>query len=127
MEIKKGLLYSEDHEWVKVEEDCAYIGISDFAQDALGSIVFVELPDCDAEIDAGDTFGVVESVKAASDMYLPVGGTVIETNVSLEDNPENLNEDCYNNWIIKIKMADVSELDNLMTPESYEKFCQQEA
>ncbi|OPL08802.1 MAG: glycine cleavage system protein H [delta proteobacterium ML8_F1] len=126
MKVLEGLLYSEDHEWVKVEGNVATIGISDFAQHQLGDIVFVELPEVDAEIEKGDVFGVIESVKAASDSFLPVGGKVIEVNEALEDEPELINQDAYENWIVKVELMDESDLDGLMSPAEYEEFCNKE-
>jgi glycine cleavage system H protein len=126
MKVMEGLLYSEDHEWVKVEGKVATIGISDFAQHQLGDIVFVELPEVADEIAKGDVFGVIESVKAASDSYLPVGGKVVEVNSALEDEPELINQDAYENWIVKIEMEDEGDLSGLMSPEAYEEFCSKE-
>ncbi len=126
MEIKKGLFYSNDHEWVKVEGDVALVGISDFAQHALGEIVYVEMPDEGDEFVAGDVFGVMESVKAASDSFTPVGGEIIEINEELEDEPQLINEKPYDAWIFKIKLSDPSEVEKLMTPEAYEEFCNKE-
>jgi len=126
MKIIDGLYYSEDHEWVKIDGDKAYIGITDFAQKALGDIVFVELPELDDEIATGETFGVVESVKAASDIVIPLGGTIVEINEDLEDSPENVNSDPYGSWIAAIKMSDQSELESLMSAANYEKFCSEE-
>ena len=121
--IIEGLYYSESHEYVRVEGDQAYIGITDFAQNALGNIVYVDMPDIDDELESGDDFGAVESVKAASDMTLPVSGTVIEINEALEDHPELINQDAFANWIIKIKLSDKTELDELMNAKDYEAFC----
>jgi len=121
--IEAGLLYSGSHEWVKIEGDEAYIGISDFAQEELGDISYVDMPEVDEEIEKGETFGAVESVKAASDLYAPVSGTVIEVNEELEDAPEKVNEDPYGAWIIKVKISDKSELDSLLDAEKYEKVC----
>jgi len=126
MEIKKGLYYSEDHEWVKVEGVIATIGITDFAQHSMGEIVYVELPMEDDQLDAGDVFGVLESVKAASDSFCPVSGEVVEVNEALEDEPELINEKPYDAWILKIEMSDESELKNLMSSEEYEEFCNKE-
>jgi glycine cleavage system H protein len=126
MEIKKGLFYSNDHEWVKVEGDVASIGITDFAQHALGEIVYVEMPEEGDEFTAGDVFGVLESVKAASDSCSPVSGEIIETNEELEDEPQLMNEKPYEAWIFKLKLSDISELDGLMSPEGYEEFCNKE-
>lgn len=122
-----GLYYSESHEYVKVEGDFAYIGISDYAQNALGNIVYVDMPEVDDEVEAGEDFGAVESVKAASDLISPVTGTVVEINEELEDAPELLNKDPYANWIIKVEMSDPTELDNLMDAAAYEEMCQNEA
>lgn len=119
----EGLYYSESHEYVRVEGDQAYIGITDFAQNALGNIVYVDMPDIDDELESGDDFGAVESVKAASDLTLPVSGTVIEINEALEDHPELINQDAFVNWIIKIKLSDKTELDELMNAKDYEAFC----
>lgn len=119
----EGLYYSESHEYVRVEGDQAYIGITDFAQNALGNIVYVDMPDIDDELESGNDFGAVESVKAASDLTLPVSGTVIEINEALEDQPELINQDAFANWIIKIKLSDKTELDELMNAKDYETFC----
>ena len=102
----EGLYYSESHEYVRVEGEFAYIGITDFAQNALGNVVYVDLPEVDDEIEAGEDFGAVESVKAASDLTSPVSGVVVETNEALEDEPELINKDAFANWIMKVKMAD---------------------
>lgn len=127
MEILKGLYYSKDHEWVKVEGSKAYIGITDYAQHALGEIVYVELPEVDDEISAGDVFGVIESVKAASDSFSPISGEITEVNEELEDAPELLNEKPYESWIFTIKMSDEAELEGLMKAEKYEEFCKTES
>ena len=116
-----GLYYSETHEYVKVEGKYAYIGITDYAQNALGNVVYVDMPEADDEVTAGDEFGAVESVKAASDLISPVSGTVVEVNDALEDQPELINNDAYGNWIIKVELSDESELDNLMSAEQYEE------
>jgi len=126
MEVKKGLYYSEDHEWVRVEEGVATIGITDFAQHSMGEIVYVELPMEEDELDAGDVFGVLESVKAASDSFTPVSGEVVAVNEVLEDEPELINESPYDAWILKIMMSNESELKDLMSPEEYEEFCNKE-
>ena len=117
--IIKGLYYSKSHEYVKVEGEFAYIGITDYAQHALGNVVYVDMPDVEDEIEAGEDFGAVESVKAASDLIAPLSGVVVEVNEALEDKPELLNEDPYENWIIKIEISDTTELDNLLDAESY--------
>ena len=122
-----GLYYSESHEYVKVEGDFAYIGISDFAQNALGNVVYVDMPEVDDEVEAGEDFGAVESVKAASDLTSPVSGTVVEVHEALEDTPELVNQDAFANWIIKVEMSDKAELENLMDAKAYEEFCKNEA
>ena len=119
----EGLYYSESHEYVRVEGEYAYIGITDYAQNALGNVVYVDLPEVDDEIEAGEDFGAVESVKAASDLTSPVSGVVVETNEALEDEPELINKDAFANWIMKVKMADTTELDNRMDAKAYEAFC----
>ncbi|KDR53235.1 glycine cleavage system protein GcvH [Hoylesella loescheii] len=119
----EGLYYSESHEYVRVEGEFAYIGITDYAQNALGNVVYVDLPEVDDEIEAGEDFGAVESVKAASDLTSPVSGVVVEINEALEDEPELINKDAFANWIMKVKLADTTELDNLMDAKAYEAFC----
>lgn len=127
MTVKDDLYYSEDHEWVRTEEDCLVIGVSDFAQDELGDIVFVELPEVDDELEKGDSFGVLESVKAVSDTFIPVSGKIIEVNEDLLDNPELINDDPYGEgWLIKIDPTDDSELDELLSAEEYEEFIEEE-
>ncbi len=118
-----GLYYTESHEFVKVEGDYGYVGITDFAQHELGNVVYVDMPDVDDEVTAGEEFGAVESVKAASDLNSPVSGTVVEVNEDLEDHPEDINKDAFGNWIIKVKLSDKSELDSLMNAKAYEEFC----
>lgn len=127
MKIVKDLYYSEDHEWVKVEGEEAYIGITDFAQHQMGDIVYVELPEIDDELEKEDEFSAVESVKAASDVYIPVSGKVIEVNEDLLDSPELLNSDPFESWIIKVELTDKSQLDDLMSSEEYEEFTSEEA
>jgi glycine cleavage system H protein len=122
--VKEGLYYSESHEYVRVEGDYGFIGISDYAQHALGNVVYVDMPDVDDEVAAGEEFGAVESVKAASDLYSPVSGTVVEVNEALEDEPELINKDAYENWIIKVELSDKSELDSLMNAADYAAFCE---
>ena len=117
--VLEGLLYSESHEWVKVEGDIAVIGVSDFAQKEMGDITYVDVPEVDDEVEAGEEFGALESVKAASDLISPVSGTVVEVNEALEDDPQLVNADAYANWIIKVKMSDASELDALMDAAAY--------
>ena len=122
--FEAGLLYSESHEYIRVEGEFGYIGISDYAQHALGNVVYVDMPEVDDEVTAGEEFGAVESVKAASDLISPVSGTVVEVNEALEDEPELLNKDAFANWIIKVELSDPSELDNLMDVEAYKKHCE---
>ncbi len=119
--------FSKTHEYVTVDGDSAVIGISDFAQKALGNVVYVDMPEEGDEITAGEDFGAVESVKAASDLIAPVSGEVIETNEALVDNPRLVNDDCMANWIIKITLCDPSELDSLMDEDAYKAFCESEA
>ena len=107
---------------MRVEGDMAYIGITDYAQHALGNVVYVDLPEVDDEVEAGEEFGAVESVKAASDIIAPVSGTIVEVNEALEDKPELLNEDAYENWIIKVELSDKGELDALMDAAAYTEF-----
>ena len=126
MKVMKDLFYTEDHEWVKVEGNVGTIGMADYAQDSLGDIVYVELPEEDDELEKGEDFAAVESVKAASDVYMPIGGKVIEINEDLMDEPELLNADAYENWMIKIEIADEEEVKDLMTSEEYEKFLAEE-
>jgi glycine cleavage system H protein len=121
--VIEGLYYSESHEYVKVEGEYGYIGITDYAQNALGNVVYVDMPEVDDEIEAGEEFGAVESVKAASDLNAPVSGKVVEVNDKLEDTPELLNQDAYANWIVKVELSDTSELDKLMDSAAYEAFC----
>ena len=122
--VIEGLYYSESHEYVKVEGNVGYIGITDYAQHALGNVVYVDLPDVDDEVTAGEEFGAVESVKAASDIISPVSGTIIEVNEALDDEPELLNKDAFGNWIVKVELSDKNELDGLMDAKAYEAFCE---
>ena len=122
--VIEGLYYSESHEYVRVEGNTGFIGITDYAQNALGNVVYVDMPDVDDEITAGEDFGAVESVKAASDLLSPVSGTVLEVNEALEDQPELINQDAFGNWIIKVELSDKSELDNLMDAKAYGEFCE---
>lgn len=122
--VIEGLYYSESHEFVKIEGEYGYIGITDYAQNALGNVVYVDMPEVDDEIEAGEEFGAVESVKAASDLISPVSGTVVEVNENLDDAPELLNKDAYENWIIKVELNDKEELNDLMDAEAYQKFCE---
>ena len=121
--VIEGLLYSESHEWVKVEDGIAVIGITDFAQHEMGDLSYVDMPEVDDELTKGEEFGAVESVKAASDLFSPVSGSVVEINEALEDAPELLNEDAFANWIIKVQMSDESELEELMDAAAYQAIC----
>ncbi|MDF2675790.1 MAG: glycine cleavage system protein [Bacillota bacterium] len=124
MKLLDELKYVESHEWVKVEENKARMGISDYAQEHLGEVVFVELPEVGATVAAGDQIIVLESVKAASDVYAPVSGTVVEINEELLDNPGLINESAYDAWIAVIEMSDASEVDKLLSASDYEKVCE---
>ncbi len=127
MEFPEDLKYSKEHEWVLVEGNVATVGITDYAQDQLGDIVFVELPGLGDKVSKEDAFGVVESVKAVSDVYAPVSGKVLEVNDDLPENPEMLNEDPYGDgWMIKIEMNDLEELQDLMTAAEYEEYVAEE-
>lgn len=117
--IVEGLLYSESHEWVKVDGDTAIIGVSDFAQEEMGDITYVDMPDEGDELKAGDDFGALESVKTSSELFSPVSGKVVAVNSELEDAPERINEDAFGAWIIKVEMSDRSELDSLLTAAAY--------
>ena len=117
--IIEGLYYAESHEYVRVEGEYGYVGITDYAQHELGNVVYVDMPGVDDEVTAGEDFGAVESVKAASDLISPVSGTVVEINEALNDNPELVNSDPYENWIIKVQLSDVAEVENLMSAEVY--------
>lgn len=119
--IIDGLYYTQSHEWVKVEDSFAYIGITDYAQESLGEIVFVELPEEEDQVEAGSEFSAIESVKAASDIVSPVTGVIVMVNDELEDSPELINEDSYENWIVKIELEDKSELNSLLTAEQYKE------
>ena len=122
--VIEGLLYSESHEWVKVEDGIAVIGITDYAQHAMGDLSYVDMPEVDDEVEKGEEFGAVESVKAASDLYSPVSGVVVEVNEELEDAPELLNEDAFAHWIIKVQMSNEAELEELMDAAAYQQMCQ---
>lgn len=127
MEFPEELKYTEEHEWVLTEGELVTIGITDFAQDQLGDVVFVELPDEGATVEAGKVFGVVESVKAVSDIYSPISGEVVEINSELVDSPEILNTSPYEDaWMIKVQPADPSQLDDLMDASAYQKFIEEE-
>ncbi len=120
MKIPENLKYTKDHEWIRVEEDCAYIGVTDFAQGELGDVVFVEIETEGENLDKEEVFGTIEAVKTVSDMFMPISGKVIEINQKIEDEPELVNKDPYGEgWLIKISITDSSELDELITPEQY--------
>ncbi|MBC8481685.1 MAG: glycine cleavage system protein GcvH [Planctomycetes bacterium] len=121
--IKKDLLYTSEHEWARVEGDIVTVGITDHAQELLGELTYVELPEVGAEVKIGDEIGVVESSKSASDVYSPAEGKIIEVNDSLEDNPEQINEECYGEgWICKIQISGKESVKGLMSGEEYEEF-----
>ena len=122
--VIEGLYYSESHEYLRVEGEYGYIGITDYAQQALGNVVYVDMPEVDDEVVAGEEFGAVESVKAASDLISPVSGTVVEINEELSDNPELVNADAFAHWIIKVELSDKSEIDNLLDAAAYADFCE---
>ncbi len=122
--VIEGLYYAESHEFVKVEGDFGYVGITDYAQGQLGNVVYVDMPEEGDEVTAGEDFGAVESVKAASDLISPVSGEVVEVNSALEDEPELINKDAFENWIIKVRLSDKSELDALMDAKAYEAICE---
>jgi glycine cleavage system H protein len=127
MEFPKELRYSREHEWVAVEDSIATIGITDYAQEQLGDVVYVELPEVGTQVTKDEAFGVVESVKAVSDIYAPVSGTVTEVNLPLADSPETINEDPYGDaWMIRVEMSDPEELDDLMTAAEYREFVEEE-
>lgn len=119
-------LYLSTHEYARIDGDYAYVGISKFAADSLGNVVYVDMPEVDDEVAVGEEFGAIESVKAASDLFSPVSGVVVEVNEALIDNPKLINADPEANWIIKVEMSDKSELDNLLTPEAYAEVCAKE-
>lgn len=123
--VMEGLYYSESHEYVCVEGNTGFVGITDYAQNALGNVVYVDMPDVDDAVTAGEEFGAVESVKAASDLVSPVSGTVTAVNEALEDQPELINQDAFANWIIQVELSDTSELGQLMDAQAYEAFCNQ--
>lgn len=121
--ILEELRYSDSHEWAKIEGDIALVGITDYAQHALGNIVYVDVPEVGDEVTSGEEFGAVESVKAASDLISPVSGEVVEINEALDDEPELLNADPYTNWIMKVKLSDPSEIESLLDAKAYEAVC----
>ncbi|PID26887.1 MAG: glycine cleavage system protein H [Candidatus Cloacimonadota bacterium] len=120
--VKDDLLYSEEHEYLKVDGDIATVGVTFYAQDQLGDITYVELPEVGDSFDKGETFGTIEAVKAASDLFMPISGEIIEVNEELEDTPETVNKDCYGKgWLVKIKISDKSEVDSLLSADAYKK------
>jgi len=120
----KDTYFSESHEYVRVEGEYGYIGITDYAQHQLGNVVYVDMPEVDDEVTAGEEFGAVESVKAASDLISPVSGVVVERNDALEDTPELLNQGAFEHWILKVKLSDAAELENLMSEDEYNRICE---
>jgi len=128
MNVPEGLKYTKEHEWAQQENDLVICGITDYAQDALGDIVFLELPQVGDTFSSGDVFGVVESVKAVSDLYMPLGGEIVEINEALSEAPETVNSDPYQGgWMIKIKPADTQEIEGLMNADAYTAYCAEEA
>jgi glycine cleavage system H protein len=121
--IPGNLKYTKEHEWALIDGQTITVGITDFAQSALGDIVFLEVPEVGTHLNAGSTFGVVESIKSVSDLYAPVSGEVIAKNADLEGSPEKINEDAYGSWLIKVKIKDAGELNNLLTAQQYQDFC----
>lgn len=123
--IQEGLFYTEDHEWVRLEGNTVSIGITDFAQSSLGDIVFVELPEDGSDVSAGDSFGVVESIKSVSDLYSPVSGKVLEKNTPVEETPELINQQPFDAWLIKVEVQNTDEVTKLMDSQAYSDFCNQ--
>ncbi|MBE6309547.1 MAG: glycine cleavage system protein GcvH [Bacteroidales bacterium] len=119
--IIEGLYYAESHEYVKIDGEYGYVGITDYAQEQLGNVVYVDMPEVDDEVNAGEEFGAVESVKAASDLYSPISGIVVEVNEALDAEPGLINKDAYANWIIKVKLSEPSEVENLLDAAGYEE------
>ncbi|MFQ5682334.1 MAG: glycine cleavage system protein GcvH [Candidatus Binatia bacterium] len=127
MELPEGLIYSKEHEWVLVEDHVAVVGITEFAQEELGDVVYVELPAVGEQVVKDDPFGAVESVKAVSDLYAPVSGTILEVNAALPDSPETVNEDPYGDgWMIKVEIADMDDLKDLLNGEEYAEYLEQQ-
>ena len=120
MKVIPSLKYTDKHEWVRMDGEFAYIGITDYAQDKLGEVLFVEMPEVGDELTQGEEYGVVESSKVASDLVAPISGEVVEINEKLDDEPEYINEDAYDAWIVKIKVADEDELESLLNSDGYE-------
>lgn len=124
--VKQDLFYTKDHDWVRVEGNKAYIGLTDYAQHHLGSIVYAEAPEIDDEFSKGDAYGVVESVKAATDLNMPISGKVVEVNEDVVDSPEKFNEDPWANWFIAVELSDENEVNELLKAEDYEKLLEEE-
>ena len=123
--ILDDIRYADSHEWVKLEGDIATVGITDYAQHALGDIVYVDMPEVGDEVTKGEEFGAVESVKAASDLISPLSGEVVEINEALEDEPGLVNQDAFGNWIMKVKVSDASEIEGLLDAAAYAKICEE--
>ncbi len=117
------IYFLSSHEYARVEGNIAYIGVSKYAAEQLGNVVYVDMPEVDDEVEAGEEFGAIESVKAASDLFAPVSGVVVEVNEALVDNPRLVNEDAEANWIIKVEMSDASQIEGLLSPEAYAEVC----
>lgn len=126
MKYAEGLLYTNDHEWVKIEGNVAYVGISDYAQDSLGDIVYVELPEVDDDIEKGEEIAVVESTKAASDIFAPISGKIIEVNEALDDEPELINADAFANWMVKLEISGDPDTEGLLSTAEYKAMCEKE-
>ena len=126
LNLPDDVFYTKEHEWARLEGDVVLVGISDYAQDQLGDIVFVEMPEVGDSFDGGEEFGTLESVKAVSELYIPIGGEIVAVNEELEDAPELINEDPYGGWIIKIQPSDKGELDELLSREAYLELLQGE-
>jgi glycine cleavage system H protein len=128
VEIPEVLKYTKEHEWIRVEDDLAIIGITDYAQDALGEVVYIELPSEGDEITKGEPFGAVESTKSVSDLYAPISGEVVEVNETLLDSPEAINEDPYGEgWMVRVKLYDLGELEDLMDSDEYSEFIEKQS
>ena len=125
--ILDDLRYADSHEWVKLEGDIATVGITDYAQHALGNIVYVDMPEVGDEVTKGEEFGAVESVKAASDLISPISGEVVEVNEALEDEPELVIADAFGNWIMKVRVSDPAEIDDLLDAKGYAAICEEES
>lgn len=122
--VIEGIYYASTHEYVRVEGNYGYIGVTDYAQSQLGGVVYVDMPEVGDTLNSGEEFGAVESVKAASDLYSPVSGVVVEVNEELEDKPELINEDAYKNWIVKVELSNPTELDGLLDAGKYAALCE---